>query len=60
MRDLTEIAGLLIGVATIALLLNRSSDTVKVIGATTSGFGGLLRIVTLQNGYANPLGGSAF
>lgn len=57
MRDITEIATLLIGVATIALLINRSNDTARVIKAGTEGFGGLLRIVTLQNGYANPLAG---
>lgn len=56
-RDLTEIAGLLIGVALVALLVGRSSDTVKIIQAGTSGFGGLLKIVTLQNGYGNPLSG---
>lgn len=54
-RDLTEIAGLLIGVALVALLVGHSSDTVKIISAGTSGFGGLLKIVTLQNGYSNPL-----
>lgn len=54
-RDLTEIAGLLIGVALIALLVGRSDDTVKIIQAGTSGFAGLLRTVTLQNGYGNPL-----
>lgn len=56
-RDLTEIAGLLIGVALVALLVNRAGDTVKIIDAGTQGFGGLLKIVTLQNGYGNVLAG---
>lgn len=56
-RDLTEIASALIGVALVALIISRSSDTVKIIEAGTTGFGGLLRTVTLQNGYSNPLGG---
>jgi hypothetical protein len=56
-RDLSEIAMALIGVATIALLVSRSGDTVKVINAGTSGFAGLLRTVTLQNGYNNPMAG---
>lgn len=56
-RDLTEIAAMFIGVALVALLVSRSSDTVKIINAGTSGFGGLLRTVTLQNGYGNVMGG---
>ena len=56
-RDLTEIAMALIGVSVIALLVGHSSDTVKVINSGTSGFAGLLRTVTLQNNYANPMGG---
>lgn len=56
-RDLTEIAMALVGVATIALLVSRSSDTVKIINSGTSGFAGLLRAVMLQNGYSNPMAG---
>jgi len=56
-RDLTEIAMALIGVSIIALLVGRSGDTVKVINAGTSGFAGLLRTVTLQNNYSNPMAG---
>lgn len=47
---LTEIAIMLIGVATIALLINRSGDTARVIQAGTTGFDRLLRTVSLQNG----------
>lgn len=56
-KDLTEIAAMFIGVALVALLVSRSSDTVKIINAGTSGFSGLLRDVTLQNGYGNVLAG---
>ena len=49
MQDIVEIAALLIGVATIALLINRYEGTVAVIQAGTSGFDQLLRTVTLQN-----------
>lgn len=54
-RDLTEIAGLFIGVAVITLLVGNSRGTVDIINAGVSGFNGLLRTVTLQNGYSNPL-----
>lgn len=54
-RDLTEIAGLFIGVAVITLLVGNSRGTVDIINAGVSGFNGLLRTVTLQNGYGNPL-----
>jgi hypothetical protein len=47
--SLKEIAVLLIGVALVALLVNKASGTVSIIGAGTQGFGNLLRIVTLQN-----------
>ena len=60
MREVVEIAGMLIGVATIALLINRSSDTARVITSAGGTFNGLLRTVTLQNGYQNAFGGSAF
>lgn len=54
-RDLFEIASLLIGVSVIALLVGHSKQTVEVAQGTASAFGGLLRIVTLQNPYGNPL-----
>ena len=52
-RDVTEIASALIGVALVALLVSNSKGAAEIINATTSGFGGLLRTVTLQNGYGN-------
>ena len=54
-RELTEIAALLIGVSVITLLVGHAQGTVSIINAGTSGFNGLLRTVTLQNGYSNPL-----
>lgn len=51
MKDVTEIAIALIGVATLALLIGRASQTATVIKAGTSGFNDLLRTVTLQSNY---------
>jgi hypothetical protein len=44
-----EIATALIGIALIALLVNRASDTSKLIQTTGGAFNDLLRTVTLQN-----------
>lgn len=46
---LTEIATLLIGVALVALLVNRQANTSQVISAGGGVFNELLRTVTLQN-----------
>ena len=54
-RDIFEIASALIGVAIIALLIGHSKQTVEVASGVSSAFGGLLKIVTLQNNFANPL-----
>ena len=45
-----EIAMALLGIAVIALLVGNASKTVQLVQATTTGFGNLLNIVTLQNG----------
>lgn len=52
-RDVTEIASALIGVALVALLVSNSKGASEIITSATSGFGGLLRTVTLQSGYGN-------
>lgn len=52
-RGLTEIAGMLIGVALIALLVGNSRGTVDIINAGGKNFANLLGIVTLQNQYGN-------
>lgn len=54
-RDLFELASLFIGVAVIALLVGHSKQTVEVASGVSSAFGGLLRLITLQNNYGNPL-----
>lgn len=51
-KDLTNIAVLFIAVAALALLVSHAQGTTSIIGATTSGFGGLLSTVE------NPTGGS--
>ncbi len=53
-RDFVEIASLLIGVALVALLVSRASQTSKIINSATSGFDRLLRTVTLQDGGFGP------
>jgi hypothetical protein len=52
-RDISEIAFALIGVAAVALLVNRAQDASLLISTAGSTFDGLLRTVTLQNGYGN-------
>ena len=49
LRGTFEIAALLIGVATLALIIGRSQDTARVINAAGGTFGNLLNVVTLQN-----------
>ncbi len=45
---LTGIALALVGVAVIALLINKSDGTVSIIQAGVAGFNNLLKTVTLQ------------
>lgn len=55
-KDLTEIAGLLIGVALIALLVGNAGGTSTLIGTGAGAFNQLLQTVTLQNGVTGGLG----
>lgn len=52
-HDLTQIALTLIGVATVALLVSHADGASKLVTSVGQTFGGLLGIVTLQNGYGN-------
>lgn len=54
-RDIFEIASMFLGIAVLTLLINRSSDTVAVAQGVGGVFNGLLKTVTLQNGYSNPI-----
>lgn len=56
-KGFIEIFAGLLGIATIALLVSNSKGTAEVIGATTSGFSGLLRTVTLQDNMRNAFNG---
>jgi len=47
-KSLTEIAILLISVATVALILNKSAKTVEVIQTGGGVFNSILKTVTLQ------------
>lgn len=49
MRGIFEIAALFIGVAVLTLIIGRSQDSARVIGAAGDTFGNLLQIVTLQS-----------
>ena len=48
-RGIMEIAMALLGIALIALLLNRSSDAAKLVKTGSDAFGGLLNTVMLNN-----------
>jgi hypothetical protein len=48
-----EITSALLGIALIALILNRSRDAANLINSSSNAFGGLLKIVTLQGGFNN-------
>ena len=47
---LLEIASGLLGIALIALVLNKASSASQLVQTGSSSFGSLLNIVTLQNG----------
>lgn len=51
-----EVALALISVATIAVLVSNSKGAAQIISATTEGFNGLLRTVTLQDQFGNGMG----
>jgi len=53
-RNLTEIALFLASISVITLLVGNADATVKIIKAGAGAYDGLLRTVTLQNGYGNP------
>lgn len=53
LRSVTEIAMAIVGIAGIALLVNRADDAAKLITASGNTFNMLLNTVTLQNGYGN-------
>jgi len=48
-RSLTEIAIALLGLSALGLLISRSGDTAKVIGAVSEGYGSLISVATAQN-----------
>ena len=59
-RDLTEIASLFIGVAFVALLVGNAKGASTVIESAGGVFNSLLKTVTLQNQYGNPLASGGF
>lgn len=49
-RGTFELAATLLGIATLALLINKSSNTVQVVKGLGGTFNELIRTVTLQSG----------
>lgn len=49
-RGAFELAMTILGIATLTLLINRSSDTQRVVSSIGGTFNDLLRTVTLQGG----------
>ncbi len=56
-KDVTEIAGLLIGVALIALIIGNAGGASTVIGTSAGAFNQLLQTVTLQSGFGGSMTG---
>lgn len=56
-KDVTEIVGLLIGVALIALIIGNAGGASTVIGTSARAFNQLLQTVTLQSGFGGNLSG---
>lgn len=48
-RGFLEIVSMILGIALVALILNRSGDARGLISTSASALGGILNIVTLQN-----------
>lgn len=53
MRDTTQIALTLAGIALVALLVSHSKETVDIVKGVGGTYAGLLQTVTLQNNYSN-------
>lgn len=54
--EITQVALMLGGIALVALLVSNSKGVTDIIKTTGQTYGGLLSIVTLQNGYGNAFG----
>jgi len=52
-RDVTHIALTLAGIAMVALLVSHADGATKIIKQVGDTYGGLLGVVTLQNGFGN-------
>lgn len=52
-REVTQVALTLAGIALVALLVSHSEGAVNIVKGVGQTYGGLLSIVTLQNGYSN-------
>lgn len=52
-QETFEIAVMLVGVATIALLVSNSKGTVNIIKGTADSFAGVLSVATMQSNIGN-------
>jgi len=48
MSDVVKIITVILGIAVLALIINRASDSVSLINATGNAFTGILKTITLQ------------
>lgn len=52
-----EIGMAFLGIAMVALLVSNSKGATAIIKQTGDTFSGMMRVVTLQNNYGNPMNG---
>lgn len=57
MREVVEVAAMIIGLATLGLIITRSGNTAQVLNAAGSSFNNLLATATFQNSLGVGFGG---
>lgn len=48
MSDVVKIITVILGISILTLIINKASDSVKLIEASTNGFNSILQTITLQ------------
>ena len=48
MSDIVKIITVILGISVLTLIINKASDSVSLIEASTSGFNSILKTITLQ------------
>lgn len=59
-KDVTGVAMAIVGVAILAVMVSRNSNTTGVIGAASGGFAQVLGVAMGGAGSGNPYGGGGF